>query len=170
MTRPALSPVALPAGALLTSYRDSGAYTDCYAVEVAGSVDLAAYVTAFYNSRAFRPERWLLGWAVNRPAGPADVARLADGTSERFSAWTVEARTAEQLLLCDFQGRTRSWLMVQPLAAGTRLHFGSAVVPARTRRDAFVFNALLGFHRLYSRLLLGSARKALAFSGRTPAR
>lgn len=161
MTRPALVPVALPPGALLKRYRDEGAYTDCYAADVAGSVDLAAFISAFYNSRAFRPERWLLGWAVKRPATAGDVAQLACGKSQRFSAWTVEARTDDQLLLRDFQGRTRSWLMVKPVAGATRLHFGSAVVPGRTGGDRIVFRALLGFHRLYSRILLGSAVKAL---------
>ncbi|MEQ1542274.1 MAG: hypothetical protein ABL926_08470 [Novosphingobium sp.] len=161
MTRPAITALPLPAGSLLERYRDMGAFTDCYAADVAGAVDLPAYVTAFYNSAAFRPERWLLGWAAKRPATAADVARLAAGASERFSAWTVEARTPDQLMLCDFQGRTRSWLMVRPLATGTRLHFGSAVVPAERRGDAFVFNALLGFHRLYSRILLKSAAKRL---------
>jgi hypothetical protein len=161
VTRPAIAALALPEGALLDRYCDAGAYTDCFAAEVAGAVDLAAYITAFYNSRAFRPERWLLGWAVKRPATADDVARLAHATSDRFSAWSVEARTADQLLLCDFQGRTRSWLMVQPLAAGTRLHFGSAVVPATNRFDAVLIRALTGFHRLYSRMLLRSALRNL---------
>ena len=43
-------------------------------------------------------------------------------------------------------------------------YFGSAVVPrpskgARNRRMGRVFHALLGFHRLYSRLLLLAASK-----------
>ncbi len=47
---------------------------------------------------------------------------------------------------------------------GTLLHFGSAVVRRRNRsggkpETGAVFNALLGFHRLYSRLLLGAARR-----------
>ena len=50
---------------------------------------------------------------------------------------------------------------------GTRLFFGSAVVPARdpsTDRTSlgFVFKALLGFHELYSRVLLGAARLRLS--------
>ena len=52
--------------------------------------------------------------------------------------------------------------------AGTRLHFGSAVVPARRARSdrraglGALFTALLGFHKLYSRLLLKAARARLS--------
>jgi hypothetical protein len=62
--------------------------------------------------------------------------------------------------------------MVLPDIAGTRLYFGSAVVSTAGRTTAhsrigFKFSALLGFHKLYSRLLLGSARARLA-KGATP--
>ena len=74
----------------------------------------------------------------------------------------MEGQDGTQILLGDFSGRTKSWLMVAPLDdTGTRLYFGSAVVPARSRdgqrRMGWVFHALLGFHRLYSRLLLQAA-------------
>jgi hypothetical protein len=39
-----------------------------------------------------------------------------------------------------------------------RLHFGSVVTSVRR----FPFNVLLGFHRLYSRILLNSAKARLA--------
>ena len=50
---------------------------------------------------------------------------------------------------------------------GTRLYFGSAVVPvmnAATGKSemGFVFKALLGFHKLYSRALLSAAAARLA--------
>lgn len=74
--------------------------------------------------------------------------------------------------MCDFQGRTRSWLMVAPAEGGsagsTRLYFGSAVVPARAPRAGtetpdlgWTFRLLLGFHKLYSRALLFSAKSRL---------
>jgi hypothetical protein len=151
----------LPAGVLLDRYRQSGQFTDCRAVEVAGSVTLGEFISAFYNSAAFRPERWLLGLLLRRGANAADVASLSAGTTERFAAWTVEARLPDQLLLCDFQSKTRSWLMVEPLPQGARLWFGSAVVTSRSRFDAFVFRALLGFHAGYSYVLLRSAAKSL---------
>jgi hypothetical protein len=157
----AVAPAELPPGALLERYRVEGGHTDCYVAEVAHSVDLSQLITAFYTSSAFRPERWLLGVLLGKKADDGDVARLASGETSRFSAWTVEARRDDEILLCDFQGRTRSWLKVLPIEGGTRLHFGSAVVPSETRTDRVVFSALLGFHRLYSRVLLKGAVKQL---------
>lgn len=166
-------PRPLPEEALLQRYRVVGAHTDCYTAEVAGEVSLSALIAAFYNSPAFRPERVLLGVLLGMKAGAADVAALAEGRTERFSAWTVEAREADQILLCDFQHRTRSWLMVAPGSAPgtTRLHFGSAVT--RTGRtlaarlgEELVFTGLLWFHALYSRVLLGAAARRLQSSTR----
>ena len=56
--------------------------------------------------------------------------------------------------------------MVSPGTAAHRLYFGSAVIPAATRttgnpRIDWKFKALLGFHKLYSRILLGTARDRL---------
>jgi len=150
---------------LLQSYVARGAYTDCFAVEIPARVSFADYVTAFYTSAAFRPERLVL-WCIGKPSSDADVRRLADGTAEAFAAWSLEGRAPDQLLLCDFLSRTRSWLMLEPTAGGARLYFGSAVVPvgagAGGGRLGFPFDALLGFHRLYSRVLLGGARGRLS--------
>jgi hypothetical protein len=151
----------LPEGALLNRYDVPGGYVDCFTCDVARSVDLPQLIGAFYQSRAFRPERWLLGAVLGKKADNEDVARLARGEAEQFSAWSVEARSADQIMLCDFQGKTRSWLMVMPIEQGTRLHFGSAVVPARSRTDRIAFAALTGFHRWYSRTLLRSALRGL---------
>ena len=151
----------LPVDALLDRYCQRGDFTDCRAADVPHAVSLAEFITAFYNSPVFRPERWLLGLVLGRGATATDVAGLAAASSERFAAWSVEARQADQILLCDYQGRTRSWLMVVPLPHGTRLYFGSAVVSARTGSGSIVFRALLGFHSAYSHLLLRSAVKAL---------
>ena len=157
----AVAAAELPGGALLERYRAEGGHVDCYVAEVPRAVDLGQLITAFYTSAAFRPERWLLGALLGKRADNRDVARLAAGETTHFSAWTVEARSDDQILLCDFQSRTRSWLMVQPIAAGTRLHFGSAVVSQKRRSGRLVFSALLGFHRWYSRILLRSAVKRL---------
>ena len=176
MTSP-VCPGDLPAEALLQSSRAAGAYTDCYVCEVEGAVSLSAFVEAFYTTRLFKLERFILRWLARRPATDADARRLAEGGASTFSAWRVEGRAANQLLLADFTGRTKSWLMVAPVMASsaterTRLYFGSAVVPL-ARRSAegkpamgFGFHALLGFHRLYSRLLLGAARSRLKQLGR----
>lgn len=153
----------LPEAALLRRYVAKGAYTDCFAVDVAASVSFAAFVEAFYTSAAFKCERFVLTWVVAKPSSDDDARRLARGESEKFAAWTVEARAADQVLVCDFLSRTRSWLMIEPIAGGgTRLYFGTAVVPvgfgSGGGRLGFPFNALLPFHTLYARVLLGAAR------------
>jgi hypothetical protein len=171
---PAVHASELPADALLGKYRKSGAYADCYAVDVSPPVSQAAYVEAFYTSAVFKIERLLLAWFLSRPATDQQAHLLANGKLDAFAAWTVEGRDARQLLLCDFQGRTRSWLMSAPVdvngSPGTRLYFGSAVVPVVDRRTGqttmgFVFRALLGFHKLYSRVLLRAAVARLKHAG-----
>lgn len=163
-----IEPCPLPATALLARYQREGGYTDCYSTVVDQHVPHAAFVQAFYSTALFRMERWILSWLVKRPSDDAQVRELAAGRGEAFAAWTVEARGTDQLLLCDFQGRTRSWLMVTPGDHGrsTRLYFGSAVVPRVDRRTGrsrmgWGFHALLGFHRLYSRALLRAAQRRL---------
>ena len=154
----------LPPTALLHRYRDAGAYTDCYIAEVEARVSHAAYVEAFYTTFVFKLERLLLKWLVSKPSTDGEAARLARGEIDSFAAWTVEARAPDQLLMADYIGRTRSWLMVVPLGeARTRLYFGSAVVPVRdpsgNLKLGLPFRPLLGFHKLYSRVLLGAARE-----------
>ena len=159
-------PSAVPQHALLGRYAHGGAYTDCYFTEVAGSVSHAEYVEAFYTTAVFRLERALLAWLVSKPSSDAQARQLAAGELNAFAAWRVEERSVDQLLMCDFKGHTRSWLMVAPVqsagAPTTRLYFGSAVVPivdkaSGQERLGFVFRALLGFHKLYSRVLLRAA-------------
>ena len=149
----------LPPGALLRRYQDSGAYADCYTIEVPRRVSHAEYVEAFYTTLVFKAERVLLSWLVSKPSTDTQAARLARGEVDSFAAWTVEARAAEQLLMADYVGRTKSWLMIAPSGgAATRLYFGSAVVPVHDEsgqpRMGRSYSALLGFHKLYSRVLL----------------
>ncbi|MCU1330829.1 MAG: hypothetical protein JWN34_6199 [Bryobacterales bacterium] len=172
-----MSPIqacALPEQALLARYARDGAYTDCYTTEVARPVSHAQYVEAFYTGALFKLERLLLAWFASRPSTDAQARDLASGMLGTFAAWRVEDRSANQLLMCDLSGRTRSWLMVAPADTGgsefTRLYFGSAVVPIPDKtsgraRLGFTFKALLGFHKLYSRALLHAARTRLARLG-----
>ena len=162
---------ALPQDTLLNSYLRAGAYADCYVTDIAGRVTHAEYVEAFYTTSVFRIERLLLKWFASRPSTDDEAKQLAAGSIDRFAAWRVEDRAPNQLLLADVTGRTRSWLMVAPADAGgvarTRLYFGSAVVPLKRaqpgpRSMGAGFHALLGFHRLYSRILLRAARQRLA--------
>lgn len=161
-----IEPCELPPTALLRRYRDAGAYTDCYTTQIDASVSHSEYVEAFYTTFVFKLERFLLKWLVSKPSTDAEAARLARSEIDSFAAWTVEGRAPDQVLMADYMGRTKSWLMVAPSGdSRTRLYFGSAVVPARgkagKRELGFSFGALLGFHRVYSHVLLGAAAEKL---------
>lgn len=156
----------LPEKALLQRYRESGAYTDCYFVDIDRGVSLADYIRAFYTTVPFKTERLILKWAVSKPSTDDEASLLAEAKIERYAAWYVEARGANQILLSDYSDRTRSWLMAKSSGSATRLYFGSAVVPklnpeTQERRMGRRFSLLLAFHRLYSQVLLSSARRRL---------
>lgn len=153
----------LPQGALLARYTPP-AYTDCFTAYLPGPVALAAFATAFYTTRLFKAERLILSAAGHRSTD-TQAATVARGEGQRFAAWTVEARTDDQLLMADVSGRTRSWFCVRPQAdGGTALHFGSAVLPRPGTADmGSLYRLLLGPHKVYSRALL---RAAVARLGR----
>lgn len=162
---------AIPESAFLARYVGAEGYADCYFVELERTVSQAEFVEAFYTTFVFRLERFILKWLVDRPSTDADVRNLALGASTSFAAWTVEDRGPNQLLLADFMGRTRSWLMAVPIERGaghpaTRLYFGSAVVPRLNKKTGkkelgSTHSALLGFHKMYSRVLLRAASNRL---------
>ena len=164
-----VQPCSLPDDALLDTYRANGAYTDCYATDIVGSVSHKLFVTAFYTTSLFKLERAILKWTVLKPSTDAEAEQLASGATDVFAAWHVEKRCENQLLMCDLHGRTRSWLMVAPLKTesgpGTRLYFGSAVVPVKSATGMLTlgpgFRALLGFHKIYSKALLRAATARL---------
>lgn len=172
-----VTPCELPECSLLREYARNG-YVDCYVTEVAGGFSQAAFVEAFYTTAPFRLERFILRWLARRPSTDADARRLAAGEGASFAAWRVEIRGTEQLLLGDFTGRTKSWLMAVPARGATTLprtllYFGSAVVPrvdaiTGERRLGRLFHALLGFHKVYSRVLLSAARSRLLARAGTP--
>ena len=142
-------------------------YTDCYSVLVAGEVSLEEYVYAFYTTPIFRLERLILRFLAGRPSTDEEASALVAAEVDRFAAWYVETRDDDELLMCDYRDRTRSWFMVAPVndkgtGITTQLRFGSAVllgeaVGSSERAPDFVFRGLLGFHKLYSRVLLWSA-------------
>jgi len=158
----------LPEGALLAPYRDARAYTDAFSVDVPGAVVLSDYIAAFYTTWLFKLERLVLATLVAKPSTDAEARALADGQRTRFAAWTVEARDEDQIVMCDFLKKTRSWLSVQPLPqGGARLWFGSAVVPERILPGGRVrlgpgFDQLIPIHRFYSRALLSAAARRVA--------
>jgi hypothetical protein len=160
----------LPEKSLLSVYRSGGAYTDCYATDINKRISQGEYIRAFYTTTLFKIERTILKWAVAKPSTDKEAFLLAEAKVEKFAAWNVEARQDDQILLSDYRGRTRSWLMSEPTSSkdgdSTRLYFGSAVVPIHVKEDGKrtigkSFGVLLRFHRLYSRALLSSAKSRL---------
>ena len=143
------------------------AFADAYTLKLPRVVSQADFVEAFYTTRLFKVERALLT-LLGRPSSDVAARALARGESQRFAAWTVEARAGDELLMHEDSGATRSWFKTEAgEGGGTTLWFGSAVVPRRTPgpggqpRFGLVFNALLGFHRRYSRALLAAAARRL---------
>jgi hypothetical protein len=167
----------VPDWSLLKTYRATenpeawDFYHDCFTVKIDRAVDLGEYIEAFYMGSAFRIERWILRVAVQKPSTDTDVRALAAGTATTFSAWRVLQRADAQILLEDFQGRTRSWLAVVPAPQTasdvTILHFGSGIAAARTPKSNTPemprsFRWLRGFHLRYSEVLMHQARRQLA--------
>ncbi len=166
-------PAALPEGALLERYlpgpdaASHANYVDCFRADIEGRVALGSYVAVFYRTRLFRLERTVLGRLWKRPSTDTEAIAVASGDARAFAAWTVEARTADQLLMRAVDGRTRSWFMVRPASGRTVLFFGSAVLPApgdgsASALSSVLYRVLLPVHRVYSVLLLGAAQRKLA--------
>ncbi len=159
--------VSLPQDALLQKYRNLNAFTDCYTLTLDRTVDFNAYVYAFYSTKLFKTERFILKWLVNKPSSEQQLENLVNGSSDEFAAWTIEARSENQILMCDFQSRTRSWLKIEPVDGHTQLYFGSAVTSIRQddrgnyKKDR-LFSLLSVFHHWYSQALLKSAAKTLS--------
>lgn len=163
MQRPEpITEAPLPPGALLGRYAGGPGYTDCFVVTVPGRIPQAAFVEAFYTTALFRLERLVLAVLLSRPSTDLEARRLAAGETDRFAAWTVEGREADQILMCDFLGSTRSWLMsaADRSETATLLRFGTAVVP-RPGSDGLDagFRLMLPVHRLYARALLRAAAR-----------
>ena len=161
----------LPENSLLWAYRADGAYTDCYVTEIGRKISQFEYVQAFYTTTLFKAERTILKWAVSKPSTDEEACLLAGGRVQTFAAWDVEARQDDQILLSDYRGRTRSWLMSEHSNSededSTKLYFGSAVVSTRVRETGELrmeksISLLLQFHKLYSQALLSSARSRLS--------
>ena len=154
----------VPAQTLLDRYLVNGAYTDCYTAEVSSSLSLPEYIFSFYTTPLFKVERLILRFTVSKPSTDVQARQLADGKIHKFAAWHVEGRSKNELLMCDFLERTRSWFKVIPVGqTRTQLFFGSAISSSQHPEKGKLslglgFRMLLGFHQIYSKLLLHSAR------------
>ncbi|MBQ0932114.1 hypothetical protein KAK07_19855 [Ideonella sp. 4Y16] len=157
----------LPEAALLRAYAERGALVDCWALTLPHSLDLTDYLLGFAHSWLFQLERRVLGWA-GHPTTASDVQALAMGSAQDFAIWRVEARVRDQLLMAVQGGRIRSWWMAERLpGGGTRLLFGSALLPrpghGRWQRFGLA-GALVGLHHAYARALLAAAARRLTAS------
>ena len=165
-----ISSCQLTDSTLLTSYRTDNGFTDCYYTDIKYELSFEQYIETFYTTPLFKLERFLLKLGVSQPSTDVQAKQLAQGERDSFSAWTVEQREQNQLLMCDLTGSTRSWFQVERIKTsdgpGTRLCFGSAVVAKKDQKTGeyklgWIFKTLLGFHKLYSIALLYSARRKL---------
>ncbi|MFU8865492.1 MAG: hypothetical protein ACNA7O_16390 [Rhodobacterales bacterium] len=159
----------LPDDAFLRRYHVDGGYTDCFVTTVPGHIPRARYVEAFYTTWLFKAERIVLALA-GHTSSDADAAALAREDAAAFSAWRVEDRNEDQLLMSDVSGRTRSWVGVAASSGDepsqTSLYFGSAIISATSGREGPVsigpvFRALTGFHTVYSKALLKATRRSI---------
>jgi hypothetical protein len=164
---------SVPVDSLLNTYRGGPhperwvSQGDCFSLTVDRVVTLKEFVVAFYTSPVFRVERLILLILAGAPATDSDVRSVADGSGTLFAIWRVGERTTTQLLMCDRFEKTRSWFQVVPMESGaTELRFGSAVAVSRNRATGAMsmrwrFRWLMGFHVLYSRILLNAAWRKL---------
>jgi len=166
----------LPEKALSIKYARDDAFTDCFFIDVPGKISFEEYIEAFYTTPLFKFERVLLSIFARKKSTDENAKLLSQGFITEFSAWTVESRLPDQILLCDFTNKTRSWLMLDyqsdTQTPFTRLYFGSVVIPKSTSGKerasfGFLFHALNGFHYLYSRALLTAASRKLEKSNKS---
>ena len=152
--------IALPPDALLQAKQAAGAFTDCYVLRVDRTVTLADCIAAFFTTPVFKLERWIIARVLGKASTDAEARALADGHSEHFLVWVTEARSETQILLG--VGRTATWLRVEPSGSSTVLYLGSAIEQPDSARRGWRYRALLGFHDVYSRLLLWATALRLA--------
>lgn len=165
-------PKAVPDGSLLAQYENVTAeqsasnYCDCYSTKIDRKVDLQKFVYAFYTSRVFSVERRILATVLGIPTTDEHAKQLSLGNTDSFSAWTVETRLDNEMLLREPRSSTASWFMVRQDVESscdrTELLFGSAVFPKNDKKGLGVlFHSLSTFHTYYSYALLRSASKRL---------
>ena len=145
-------------GAVLQS---RSVFADAYVAACDPGIGLKVFLRAFYTSKAFWPERVLLGLIKRGSTSQEALEAMIEGRSDRFGVWRVVQRDSTEILLRDTSGRTASWLAVRD----GQVMFGSIVYPrvdsSGTERMGALFWALKGFHKAYSRVLLASAVRRL---------
>ncbi len=163
-------PIAPPPDAALTAYQArEGCHTDCFFIDVPGTLTLQTYIELFFDTWLFRLERRILALTGFGPAGLPEIQALASGQTETFAAWTVEIRTPTQILMNVAKSPIRTWLQVEPTPTGARLYFGSAVLPnPKSNRINRLTTALTPLHLIYAKSLLGAAARKYKAIGKPP--
>lgn len=152
-----------PENTFLEKYLIDRNYVDCYVTTIDRQVSFSEFIFAFYTTWLFKVEAFILKYTVKKSSSDIEAKKLANAEVDKFAAWTVENRNQNEMLMCDFVGRTRSWFMIEKVEAKTKLYFGSAVVPKKRGEGlGFIFILLLGFHQIYSVLLLYFAKRKLS--------
>ena len=158
-----------PSGALLLDHDENmqPAMADCFSLTLNKNVTIASFLAAFYTSKIFKIERKILAFALQKPSTDEQAIALSKSQRDTFAIWTQAYRDNEQIVLSDFKGSTKSWLMVKQITSSeTQIFFGTAVMPTVKKDGSLgepskLFVILGSFHRLYSKLLLWSAAKVL---------
>jgi len=161
-------PITLPPDAALNTYAAREAtHTDCFFIDVPGFLTLQTYIELFFDTWLFRLERHILTLAGFGPAGLPQIQALANGQSEIFAAWMVETRKPNQILMKVGNGHIRTWLQCDLMETGSRLYFGSAVLPnPKTLRPNRLTAALTPLHLIYAKALLGAAARKWNATGK----
>lgn len=155
----------VPDNGPVKTYEDrQDAKVDSYKIIVPGHVSLSDYIGSFYRGRLFRMERKIIHKVTGHASSDAQIEELLAGERDTFSAWTRDAESENQLIMCDYQSRTCSWFMVEPDGSNTVLRFGTVIKPTDyagrfERFSKLMFTLFMPLHGLYSRLLLSQAAK-----------
>ena len=158
----------LPKSAFLNDYEHrAGVYTDCFQTELPQRRH-----SRELHQRIF--QHMALSHRTHDPQHSREKASLrrryraigARHVKHNVRLAGFERRDADQILLEVPQTPIRTWLMRSSEGEKTQLYFGSAILPDAVDRNGnakmpFLFHALLGFHKLYARALLFSAKRAL---------
>jgi hypothetical protein len=152
----------LPDDSYLHEFAARRAHTDGFYCDLSGTITLSDFIDGFYTSWLFKLERLILALAIAKPSTDREALALARGELETFAAWSVEMRCHNQIIMRDYQSKTRSWLMCERRGSGTRLYFGTIIEPSiiidETRADlGFWFHLLMPAHIIYSKALLKAA-------------
>lgn len=149
-------------------------YTDSFYCDFSSdgseNISFENYIYSFYTSSVFKLERFILRLFLRKSITDQMAGELAKGERQSYAAWNEEFRDGDQLLMADFMGSTKSWFMLERGANGSRLYFGTVVMSKKDRQGRVkppmpFFQWTVPAHKFYSKALLWSAKRRLAYLG-----